>query len=588
MDNYYDYLSRFYSEVRMPGGYTFSHVNVLEQIERNYNSIFEKGDKDTRGFKKYFYNITKPACDIATKFIDLDTKDIILRHQLSDQEWKVWVMMHDLKGWLKKNKFGKLLNQIGMDYPKYGHVFVKKVKGKWHKLNIQNLRFDPSSSSLESDVWFDELHEMTAREISEMGWNKKEVDGLLATKKAKYIIYECYEYNYEGEKKFKRTFRSGLFRYQDAGTGSIVEGTEALMADRTRSFLPGIILYEDEVNNLTDIYRELKWEEVPGRRLGKGFVEYLFDNQIAENEAENLERKALHYTALHVFQTRDSTVGRNILTDVENGDILRADDPIVPIQNEERNLPAFNSTRQRWSINTVQKTFTTEISRGENLPSRTPLGVANLQASMIASYFDLKREDLGMFVADLIEDAILEFKKDQKAAHQVILHGGATGLEKFLKAIAKLQVAEKAVNYAMGPGKGFFPSEEERKREEEKLYLQMTEKKSIDLRVPDKMYDDIKYGLDIITTGEQVDVSQAIQSMQIATQLIASNPMILQNKGTRTMIFKGLELSGLSPIDLNLMEEAVTSEPQMAMPQGGSVGVPNQAQPMMGRMPQGV
>src|SRR3990167_5402242 len=120
MEQIYNNLSCFYNDVRMPGDYVFNHVNTLKKIELSYNSKFEKGDKDSRGFKKYFYNINKPACDIATKFVDLDTKDIILRHELPDQEWKVWVMMHDLKGWLKKNKFGRLLNDLVFEYPKYG------------------------------------------------------------------------------------------------------------------------------------------------------------------------------------------------------------------------------------------------------------------------------------------------------------------------------------------------------------------------------------------------------------------------------------------------------------------------------------
>ena len=145
MADYHDKLSTFYEDVTMPGGYPWSHTDTLRTIENYYNSHFTDGQNDSRGFRKYFYNINKPACDIATKFIDLDTKDILLRHELADQEWKVWIMMHDLRGWLKKEEFGKLLNKLAVDLPKFGHIFVKKVKGRWEKVNIQNVRFDPAS-----------------------------------------------------------------------------------------------------------------------------------------------------------------------------------------------------------------------------------------------------------------------------------------------------------------------------------------------------------------------------------------------------------------------------------------------------------
>lgn len=584
MEYIYDNLATYWDDVKMPGDYSWSHTKTLQRIDQYYNSKFEDGkDKDSRGYHKFFYNINKPACDIATKFVDLDTKDIILNHQLPDQEWKVWVMMHDLKGWLKKEKFGKLLNKFGVNYPKYGHIFAKKVKNRWREINIQNVRFDPASSSLETDTWFYELYELTARDIQSMGWNLEAVQQLLSQNKNKYLIYECYDYNSGPGKKWIRAFKGGLFRHKEAG--NVRETTESQLGDRTQNFLPSLVLFQEEVDELP--YRELKWDEVPGRRLGMGFVEYLFENQFAENQAENMERKGLYFTSLHIYQSRDSTIGRNIMTDMENGDIIRADDPLVPVQTEERNLPAFNATRNRWAINTVQKTFTTEVSRGENLPSRTPLGVANLQASMVASYFDLKRENFGMFVKELLEEMILEFKKDQRSAHKVILNAGAGGLEKFLRAISHLQVERMAVKYAE-KFSGFFPSKDEMRREEERLLLELMNRKNVNLEIPEKEYDDIKYGLDIITTGEQVDVAALQQALQVFIQIVGSNPAVLQNRGTRTALFKSLELSGMSPIDLNLMEEAATSETQQQIPQGGSVGIPNQAQPRQGRIPQAV
>lgn len=573
-------IKLFYEPVEMPGGYQFNQVNTLKRIDLYYYGKFESGETDKQGFKKFFYNISKPACDIATKFIDLDTKDIILTSQLPDQEWKVWLMMHDLKQWLKENNFGELLNEIGDHYPKYGHIFLKKHSGdKWKLVNLHNLRFDPASPSFDTDLFFYEIHLMSRPEVERLNENENFKKRLAADKQTNlFTIYECYDRLPTG--KWQRSYRADLFDYRkDSG---IVKGTEAIINQTSLEFLPANILKKEEVDDIKSIYRELKFESVPGRRLGLGFVEYLFDNQIAENEAENLERKGLYWTSLHIFQTRDQTIGNNLLTEAENGDILKVNGELNPVATEERNLAAYNATRARWQQNAERKTFSFDIARGENLPSRTPLGVANLQAGLVASYFDLKREKLGIFIKNLIlEEVLPSFKKDKKSKHNLAILSSAAGVEKFIRAIAKITVDQAAFDYAMGKGNGFFPDQVARQAEEERLYREYKNKKTISVDIPDRFYDDAQFTMDIITTGEQLDVTAINQTLQVALQLVASNPAIVQNPATRTIFLKLLELSGVSGIDLNIIAdqaEAVSPEVTgMPLPQGGSVSLPPEA-----------
>ena len=48
--------------------------------------------------------------------------------------------------------------------------------------------------------------------------------------------------------------------------------------------------------------------------------------------------------------------------------------------------------------------------------------------------------------------------------------------------------------------------------------------------------------------------------------------MVLQNKASRTILFKTLELVGVSPLDLNLIEDQVEqAPPTMPMATGGSM-----------------
>jgi hypothetical protein len=568
-------IGAFYGNVEMPGGYNFNHVGTLRRIDLYYNGKFESGEFDDKGNKKFFFNVGKPACDVASKFTDIDTKDTLLYPTIPQNNWQVWLMQSDLKQWLKENNFGVIFNEVNEDYPKYGHVIIKKTKNGWKKVNLANCRFDPSSKSFETDTWFYEALLMTAREIRGMKWNKEEVDTLLSDKKAKYLIYECYEYNHEEGKKWKRYFKSGVWDYKQGDR--LVRGTEALI-NSENNWNPSVTLYEDELNELP--YRELKWEEVPGRRLGMGFVEYLFDNQIAENEAENLERKALFFKALQVWYTRDENIGgKNVFDGLDNGDFLLTGSDIATLPKDNADLSAYNNTRGRWSQNTVAKTFTSDISRGENLPSRTPLGVANIQTSMLVSYFEKKKENAGLFWKDIfLSDIIPSFKKEARKRHTLTILSTTSGISKFIKMKAREIVNGMALKYIASNGR--MPSMDELGLLEETVIKSIKSNKNIGIDIPDDYYENAKYRFDINFTGEQLDVATMQQSLDVAMQLIGSNPLFVQNKGLRSILFKRLELAGVSPVDLELMEDEMETNPisPEQMMQGGSIASRGQPQ----------
>jgi hypothetical protein len=571
-------IASYYQLVGMPGGYSHNLTETLRTIDLYWMSQYKTGNRDSKGFYKYFNNIVHPAADIGSKFTDLDTKNVLLWPELADQEWKIWVMQHRLKQWLKENDFGVFLNQVNDDYPKYGHVFAKKVGKKWKKINIQNVRFNPGSQSFETDDFFHELLTMNRAEILKMKWaNKENIKLLLEDGKQIYTIYACHKLNDQGT--WDRSFRGRMYR---TGGNAPIETTESEYNLKT-TYAGSLILHEDKIDNITDYYRELKWEDIPGRRLGMGFVEYLFDNQIAENEAENLERKALTHKATHLWQTRDAGARRNVLTDAENGDILTVDDELKIVPKDNSDLAAFNSTRARWKQNTQEKTFSFDTATGANLPSRTPLGVANISVAMITSYFKKKRENFGMFVSKLLLDDVIPSFQDESTREQLMfLKGSESGMENFLRAWAKDIVAQKAWDWAMGNG-GIFPNSEAMKLEEERVMKDLSSRRGQEIKLPERFFADAKFMLDVVTTGEQLDIQNMTSTIQTVLQLVSANPAMLQNKPIRTMFFKLLELAGVNPVDLGMMEEQFQSEPQqMPMQQGGSVTSPSpMGSPMM-------
>lgn len=572
-------IASFYDSVEMPGGWSFDHIDTLKRINLYYNSKFESGNFDSQGFRKYFYNIVKPACDIATKFIDIDTKNVLIISQKPGDEFKMWVMQKDLYQFMKESKFGNLLNDIAFDLPKYGHVVIKKDKNNnWNIVSLENIRTDLTVSKLEQSSFVYELNNMTPREIKDMkAWDKEAVAQLLQRGGRSYVVYECYDYNLGEGKKWKRTFKADLFAKNKQG--SIQRSTEALF-NQEDEYLPSIVLYEDEVDELP--YRELKWENVPGRWLGFGFVEYLFDNQIRRNEVVNLKSKGLYYTSLRIYTTQDETIGRNILTDVENGDIIKSPTGINPVVNEERNLAAFQSEEQSWDQNSERKTFSFDITRGEEMPSGTPLGVARLSAGMVASYFDIKRENFGLFIKHLILDDILpSFINKTKKEHILTIVSSDKDIDRLRRTIADIAVRRSAVKFMLDTG--FYPEPADIERERAKIEAQIQTKKNLFLQIGKDVYENAKYDVDVVVTGEQLDTGVRGQTLQYAFQTIGSNPAILQDPGLRSMFFKLLELGGLNPADLNMMQEEANDTMQPMAPQAPMSPMPQppQGQPSM-------
>lgn len=574
-------LWKYYDDVDMPGGYKHNLPATLRGIDLLYNSKFKTGQYDDLGMRKFFSNIVKPTCDIATKFIDLDTKDFILIPEKENDEFRVWILQKRFKQWLKDTDYGMFLNVLAFDLPKYGHVVVKQKKDgddgyKWVKVNIQNIRVDAGAQCLDKSDFVYELITMSRGEIEEIidsgkGYDVEEAQALLdSSDEQSFLVYDCY---HRKGKKWKHYIKSDLFAFKK---GNTIQRTSEAQINVDADYLPSKTILENTVDELP--YREHKWEEVPGRWLGFGFVEYLEDNQVAINEAENLERKGLALKALQLFQTRDESIGgQNVLVNSRNGDILSVTSEVTPVQKDNSDLSAYNNTRANWNQNTERKTFSSDITTGASLPSRTPLGVANLQASFASSYFELKRENYGMFLKELIvEDTIPQFEKDTRKKHEMVFSGSETEMDKFDQAVADILIADASVKY--GEKTGFMPSVDQKNEARGRVLNQLKKKQNRYLEVPKGYYEKAKYMFDILITGESVDNGTRSQVIQLALQIVGTNPGVLQSPVAKSLLFQLLSLGGINPVDVSaLSQQAVQPQQQQQQQQvAGSMAAPGQ------------
>lgn len=549
----------------MPGGWKRNQIETLKMVDRLYNSKFKKGQYTAKGFRKFFYNIVKPTCDIATKFVDLDTRDIILTAEHPNDELRVFLMQRRLKQWLKDSDFGALLNELSFYWPIYGHIVIKKTKDGWKNVPLQNIRNNPSASGLVSED-FAEVYTMCLDEIEALGWDASALSQ--RGEEDEYIVYDTYEDTKNG---WHRTVKADVWTQKNS-QGGFTRSVESEVNYRNGDWAGAITLYEEDLDNHT--YRELKWEHIPGAALGRGFVEYLEDNQIARNETENLERQSHAFHSTPILQSRDEDIaGKNIMANYEPGDVLKISSEVSPVANEARNLPQFQATRQNWDLNTERKTFTSDITTGASLPSRTPLGVANLQASLASSFFERKREEFGIFIKKLLlDDVIPSFVSDTVREHVMVFSCADQEASYLDDAITEAMVGDAIIQY--NKKTGWLPSAEQKDLLRMQVMDRLKGKKNRFLRIPDSFWKNAKYMVDVNITGESMDISAKSQLIQMVLQIAGTNPNVLADGSpTKALIFQLLNLGGISPVDLGLTYKS--QQPQMPqMPVAGSLAKP--------------
>jgi hypothetical protein len=545
-------VTRFETEkVSIIEGYSFNQKETLRRIELYFNSKFESGEFDSQGFKKFFYNIVQFPVDIEAKATDIDTKDYVFVPESIDYQTGTFLIQKEFIHWLKENKWGQKLNELVRARPKYGTVVVKKVKDTIKPVNLHNLINDPRVEHLWQGPVI-ETHVMTSSELRAMPWDKKAIEDII----------ELYEENFTENEIIVRE-RYGYCQVKDLDPSSdsdevvyamvVAAGVEKVEIDQTNKIERelGEVLYYTEITapkdelNLGDFpYRESHRRKMHGRWLGIGKVEELFDPQIRMNELQNIKSKGLYWSSLQLFQSRDKTVARNMLEDVLNGEILRTDSEITPVNTARTNLADFNQEEQRWDKNVQERAFTFEVETGQSLPSGTPFRLGALLAQKSGGFFNMMREDMGLFLVDLFYECMVPlFKKNKKKKHIVMLPVDEEGLKAKIEEYAEFLLFEEVNSGKLPPN-----LEERRQAIREKLMS----RGFFPIEVPDSFYDDIKFKIKLAITDEQLDFGQKMESVSNLLQVISGNPLVLQNPEIRGILFEILNLAGLNPSSLGI------------------------------------
>jgi hypothetical protein len=555
-------------EVEIVKGYTFNQAKTLRLIELYSNSKFETGDMDSQGFKKFFYNINQFPVDIEAKATDIDTKDYLFLPEAGRNKDILgsFFMKKEFDVWTKENKWGSKLNEIIKNRPKYGSVVVKKFKNTIKTVNIHNIVCDPTVEYLwkgpviENHIW-------TAQELLALPYDEDK----------KQEVIDLYEKNQEENQIIGREFygwvKLGDIEDQYKGAKDraaycvvIAAGVEKVKKDRDEEQNLGIVLYWKEIKapeegNLGDFpYRETHRRKIAGRWLGVGKVEELFDPQIRINELQNIKGKGLYWSSMFAFQSRDATVARNLLEDLVNGEILRVDSEITPINTGRVDLNAFQQEENRWDKNIQERSFTFESETGESMPSGTPFRLGALLSAKSGGFFKLQREDIGLFLVDLFYEVMVPlFRKDRRKKHMIMLPADEKGMEERVNEIVEWLLQEE-INAGLLPAN----LEERRAQVREKVLS----KGFLPIEIPESYYDDVEMKIKLVITDEQTDIAQRLETLTNLFTVVAQDPT--RPPEQKDALLRGImQLAGVNPSDYGMNALAKPVQP-MPMPEMGA------------------
>ena len=578
-----------YQDIDIVEGYSFNQYDNIKRIHLYMNDQFETGGDD-----RIFHNIVKYRREAIARFLDIDTKDIRLKANNPKSHYGTMFLEEELKFWLKKNKFGILLNDMATEIATFGSCVLRKTKDGAEIVDLRRLFIDPSVTDILDSRFITIKHFLTPSELKAKvkdGWDADAIDRIIkAVKENESNSAESYEDDginegTSGVPLIEVYERFGELTQEECDDISLdvkdeFARTHVIIAEPHRTQLTRDSKGNEFMENLAEVlykkewkgdypFRDVHYAKTKGRWMGIGVVEDLFNAQERINEIENQKRKSMELSSMHLFQTADNTIIQNVLTDLMNGDMIISKQGITPVANEERNLGAFQNEYDQWNVLADRVSFANDLITGNAIPASTPATNAVIQNTNATSVFLFKRQNFSLFLQEFFNELVLpQVLKDLSTEHILRYAGEPSVLEQLDQVI----INDTKIDRILEAGRPLMEEELQAIEFEVKEKMSRTGNERF-LQIKDKMYDDLEFEFDIIITNEQENVQVLQQNtfsiMQSLIQAQSQGIDLLSDPLFKTMFFDYAEKSGLNPAKLELAAGRRKQQPQGGQVAGG-------------------
>jgi hypothetical protein len=528
------------------------------------------------GKEKIFFNIVNNPTELAATLLDFDTKHVKPYSRAPKSYDKLFLFTKEMEYYFQKTDFATTLNELALDCARFGSAVIQKTPKGIKLVDLRKLIVDPTVKRIQDSRFISIVHELTSSELREMakknGWDKKAVEAIIekfgnTSAPDSYIDNTGTNFNQIKSSPYIRVIE----RYGEVPEHFFGGKSEDMVKSLFIVAAPDLVSRNDKGEVMADegeILFKSKWykkypfmdfhyTKTKGRWLGVGVVEKLFPIQVRFNELKNQLRFAMESSSKHIYQTRDRTAFNNLLTDIDNGQILHTRSEITPVANEERNLQAFSLEENTYYKAAQDITFSYEAVRGD-IKSETTATTATISTQRAGSVFEFKREnisnDLRNFLNEFIKPEII---KDITMEHILVFTGNTEELnifdDKFAQAKANRYFVQKLIRTGEAPTNDDL--------EAFKLNITLNLKRGVidrQVLIEEDYFADSDIWLDFNLTNEAFDVNSAFNGSNSVLIALAQNPTILQDPRLKTIFYKYMESLGINPTEIELAEKSMS------------------------------
>lgn len=569
----------------------YSQYETINTIEAYLNSKHISGLTDALGREKPFFNIVTAASNIWMRATDLDRKNIRFRATKIEHVIPVFLANAVLQDWMKINNFGTFLNDWGRTLARYGSTVTKFVEKDgelhikvtpWNKLITDDIDF-------ENNVKIFKFYFTPAQLRTNEVYDQELVEKLIQTKRTRETLggqtvntlsdyIELYE--------VQGTLPESMLE-EDGDDNRYVEQIHILSLDIEDE---DCTLYKGRLKKSQ--YHKADLIKEDGRALGIGAVEHLFQAQWMTNHSAKLIKDQLDLVSKIVFQTADTNyVGRNALTNIENGDIMihAINSPLTQVNNNSHDITSLQNFSQMWQNLSKEITSTPDAISGNTMPSGTAYRQVAILNQESHSLFELMVENKGLAIEDMMRKYIIPYirtklnTKDEIVAildsHQIKQIDNW-----YVTAEANKRVNKKIIDEVLSgdTGKIVSPYQQDAMVQEEstKLMSELAQLGNQRFLKPSEMDDktwkeilDIDWdAIEVEITPEQTDKEAVMTTLTTLMQTVVNNPMVLKDDNMKLIFNKILEMTGqVSPIELSTTQAQAQQSPTQAPMTAGAV-----------------
>jgi len=548
----------------------FSLSEDINKIYAYLESKHTMGDVDSMEREKPFFNIVLARRNIWYRATDIDRSNIKIKATKSSDDTAAFLATVHLQDWMRRENFGKFLNNWGINSAGFNETVLKFVEQKgrlipsvvpWNRIICDAIDFKNNPK-----VEVIELTEAQLRQKKE--YDQKIVEKLCAALSSRETLEKQRKDNksnyirlYEVHGELPLSYLTG----KDSDADEYIQQMQVItfVASNEEGKFDDFTLFSGREAN--DPYMLVALlPEVDGSIALRGSVKNLFDAQWMMNHTVKSIKDQLDLASMLFFQTSDGTfVGQNALSAMQNGDILihKVNEPLTKVDNSSHDLTSLQSFGQMWQVLSNEIDGVSDSMLGNTAPSGTAWRQVNQLLQENHSLFELMTENRGLDIEEVLRTYVIPFlKKKMNNAEEVTATLKAHDISKVDSKYVKnrattktnAKIKEKTLNgQVVTPEEQAMMSQDTAQQTQEGLNTQGNQR----FFAPDEVdwkteFKDLEWDVQVDITGENVDKDAAttLTTLLDFFQKKGGTPL---SPNEKMVVNKLLELSGVvSPLEI--------------------------------------